>query len=265
MRLRAAANTQSDTLIILEADTLFTVTEIVGDWGRTCYKNMEGWIHLGYCTRLEEDEPVETGDLYTTGENSLRLRAQATTESDTLAFIGADTLLTITEIVGEWGRTMYQEKEGWVHLGYCTLVEAAVPEEPKDTSLWPADVGECVVVATGLNIRQTAGTDGKWIGRAAQGDQLQVLHIDEHWAEITWQDGPGWVCLGEMGTPYLYLCGDVTLDGKVDAGDIKLLEAYFNGVALLEPVQILAGDLNCDGNVDRTDHALLTEKGEEAS
>lgn len=264
MRLRAAANTQSETLTILETDTLFTVTEIVGDWGRTCYDNLDGWIHLGYCIRQEEETSVVTGDVYTTGENSLRLRAAATTDSETLAFIGADTLLTITEIAGDWGKTVYHEKEGWVHLGYCTLVKATEPEEPKDASLWPAGVGQCVVVATGLNIRQTAGTDGKWIGRAAQGDVLQVVRTEEHWAEVIRQDGTGWVCLGEMGTPYLYLCGDVTLDGAVDAGDIKLMEAYFNGVALLEPVQILAGDLNGDGTVDLADHTLLTEKGAQA-
>lgn len=266
MRLRSSATTQSDTLALLGTDTIFTVTQIDGDWGKTVYQGLEGWVHLGYCTRTDgEDVTVpdeESAQVYTTGTNCVRLRAEASAESETLAFIGTGVLLSVTEISGNWGKTVYQDKNGWVYLGYCTLYEATeTPEEETSAASWPAGEGNCVVVATGLNVRQSGAVTGNWIGRLGCGDIVIVLACEGDWAQIQWQDGTGWICLGEYGTPYLYRCGDVTLDGVCDASDQKLMEAFFSGVALFDETQRLVADMNSDGVVNAADLACMESEG----
>ncbi len=277
MRLRANATTDSGILALLPTNTEFTVTDIEGNWGKTVYNAQVGWIYLPYCTLIADDTP-NTSDptepdvpdtptetvrhLYTTGTNTLRLRAEANDTSDTLAYITADTELLVTEINGEWGKTIYKEKTGWVYLGYCTLLESNVSENDTPASQWPANVGTCVVIATSLNVRVAADINGTWLGSAAYGEQLTVLQTNGDWAKISWQNSEGWVCMGQYGTPYLYLVGDVTMDGHVDDGDHKLMDAFFSGVALPDAVQMLIADINNDGTVNETDRALLTEKGE---
>lgn len=274
MRLRAAATTQSDTLALLGTDTVFTVTQIDGDWGLTEYQEQTGWVHLGYCTEYADatpDTPEDNGaalQYYSTGSNCLRLRAEASADSDTLAFIGTNTVFAASEISGDWGKTEYQGKIGWVHLGYCTLQESDAPEdvppveeEETPARLWPAGTGHCVVVASGLNVRQSGDVTGKWIGRLGRGDEVNVLSCEGDWARVEWQDGSGWICLGENGTPYVYRYGDLTLDGVCDAADIALMGAFFNGVAMLTEVQRLAADMNADGIINYADVTLLGTKG----
>lgn len=266
MRLRAAATTQSDTLALLGTETVFTVTQIDGSWGKTVYQGLEGWVHLGYCTMTDSENATEpdeeSAQLYTTGANCVRLRAEASADSETLAFIGTDMVLSVTEISGSWGKTVYQDKIGWVHLGYCTLCTSEeAPDEETPAALWPAGEGACVVVASGLNVRQSGAVTGQWIGRLGRGDTVTVLACEGDWARIQWQDGTGWVCLGEYGTPYLYRCGDVTLDGVCDASDQTLMTAFFSGVALFDDVQRLTADMNGDGIVNAADLALMESEG----
>ncbi len=280
LRLRAGADDTSDTLAYIGTNTELIITETDGDWGKTIYNGKEGWVHLGYCTLLqsdlpEEDTPTEpdipdTPDTptetdiarYTTGGNNLRLRAMATDASDTLAYIGPETELIVTQIIGAWGKTIYNGKEGWVYLAYCTLLEGNLPENGVTDSQWPANLGNCVVVIDGLNVRSEANGSGTLLGSARLGTHVTVVAIEDDWAKIHWNGGMGWICLGEYGTPYVYLAGDVTLDGTVNASDHKLMEAFFSGVALPDTLQMLLADINGDGSVNATDRALLAEKGE---
>ena len=54
---------------------------------------------------------------------SLRLRSGAGTSNSTLANIPFGTVLTITEISNNWGKTTYSGKTGWVSLDYIEPVE----------------------------------------------------------------------------------------------------------------------------------------------
>jgi hypothetical protein len=61
----------------------------------------------------------------------------------------------------------------------------------------------------------------------------------------------------QMVTLYVYICGDVTGDGVIDAADVVYLinYLYIHGPALV-PLQ--AGDVNCDGTIDAADAVYLT-------
>lgn len=271
MRLRAAATTNSDTLAYIGTDTEFIVTELDGEWGKTKYQGMDGWVNLPYCTLLSEqppaddpvappaDDPAEPSVehlRYTTGDSCMRLRAAATTESETLAFIGTDTEFLVTEQDGNWGKTIYQGKTGWVNLAFCQKCDnqdaSSIPASP-----WPVSVGRCVVTATALNIRQSPDISGAWLGRLGNGEIVTLLSCEGDWARVQWLDGSGWLCLGQENEPYLHLCGDLTLDGICNEDDRALFSAYLAGEATLNATQLLAADYNGDHMVNASDLALL--------
>lgn len=259
MRLRTGASIATATLTVLPPDTAFTITQMEGNWGKTIYKGQIGWIYIPYCTLITDDTPEESiCGLYTTGNNNLRLRAEATDTSETLAYIGTNTELRITQINDGWGKTTYNGKDGWVYLAYCTLVTEYFSTELD--SPWYADLGDCVVVVDGLHIYTEI--DGATTDIVTIGTHVTVVDIKADWAKIHWNGNIGWIRLGEYGTPYLYLAGDITLDGAVDASDHKLMEAFFSGVALPDALQMLVADINGDGSVNAIDRAMLAEKGE---
>ena len=278
LRLRAEASDNSDTLAYIGTNTELIITQIADGWGKTVYNGKDGWVYLGYCTLVTENIPAEPDtptepdtpavpeetlcDLYTTGHNSLRLRAEASDTSDTLAYIGTNTELIITQIADGWGKTAYNGKEGWVYLGLCTLLEHRLPDEGATDSPWCADLGNCVVVADGLYVYTANNGEGATLAPIRLGTPVTVVEIAGDWAKIHWNDGMCWIRLGEYGTPYVYLAGDVTLDGAVNISDHKLMEAFFSGVALPDALQMLVADVNGDGSVNDADRAILAAKGE---
>ncbi len=268
LRLRAEATDTSETLAYIGTNTELNITQINDGWGKTTYNGKDGWVYLAYCTPVAEGLPTESAPpdtpeepicgLYTTGNHNLRLRAEATDTSETLAYIGTNTELNITQINDGWGKTTYNGKDGWVYLAYCTPVAESLPT--KLDSSWFADLGNCVVVVDDLHIHTEI--DGVATDIVTMGTHVTVVDIEADWAKIHWNGNIGWVRLGEYGTPYLYLAGDVTLDGTVDAGDCKLMDAFFSGVALPDALQMLVADINGDGSVNAIDRTMLAEKGE---
>ena len=53
------------------------------------------------------------------------------------------------------------------------------------------------------------------------------------------------------------LCGDVNLDGKVDAADLKMLQRYLFGTINLSEQALIAADVDKDGRVSDSDFAYL--------
>lgn len=81
----------------------------------------DGYI-LGYGVPDYENSYVlpEPGIYITTAE-TLNFRAGPTTDSDILGKLSRGTELEVTEIAnGKWGKTVYDGKDGWVSLDYCT-------------------------------------------------------------------------------------------------------------------------------------------------
>ncbi|MBW4696604.1 MAG: carboxypeptidase-like regulatory domain-containing protein [Aphanocapsa lilacina HA4352-LM1] len=70
------------------------------------------------------------------------------------------------------------------------------------------------------------------------------------------------VCLGvwTAGAAARTASGDVNGDGRVDAGDIRLIDAYLEGSLLLQDEQIKAADADGDGKITATDRERLDRR-----
>ncbi|BAC88000.1 dockerin type I domain-containing protein [Gloeobacter violaceus] len=70
------------------------------------------------------------------------------------------------------------------------------------------------------------------------------------------------VCLGvwTAGAAARAASGDVNGDGRVDAGDIRLIDEYLGGTRLLQDEQIKAADADGDGQITATDREMLDRR-----
>ena len=84
-----------------------------------------------YCNSLtfgagSVSSSYKTGKYKITAEPTLRVRSGPGTSYSKVTFIPTNTVVTVTEISGDWGKVTYNGSTGWINLLYADLVEATV-------------------------------------------------------------------------------------------------------------------------------------------
>lgn len=150
---------------------------------------------------------------------NLNLRAEANTDSSSLAVMQKGDIIDVTEIDGYWGKTVYNGKTGWVFLQYTSFFSRK--------EITPS--GEVF----------TLGTDGYL--RAVEWKQTLDL-FSEHFAKqnITVKSASG---------------GDISASGYVGTGSVVAIEV--NGSVIDTATVCLAGDVNRNGSLDVGDYILI--------
>ena len=150
-----------------------------------------------------------TGTVNTEG-SSLRLRAQASTDSSVLTKLPHNSQVeVIDQPDAGWYHVSYKGTEGYVSADYLIVTEdvAAQPvptsAEPAAQSDEPADAMYIKVLQGPLNIRTGPSTDYDRVGQLSVGRTAEVLDVLDGWYQI------------EAG----YVCGDYVRE--VDAAEAQ--------------------------------------------
>lgn len=229
LNVRTEADPSSPSVQKLAVGTRLEILEqkVVDDvtWGRTT----DGWVNMKYVT-LDGDlstttdpsgestdptsAPEETTGSSETSEGttgtitakSLNVRSGPGTKYKTTGSVKKGDKVTIYEKSGNWGRT----KDGWISLKYVkldgdvaesTTTPTTTTTENTTTGTSTSKVG--IITASELNIRSTAGTDGKKAGAYEFGDQVKIT-------EETTVDGTKWgkTSKGWISLKYVYIQGE---------------------------------------------------------
>ena len=171
--------------IVLSSDDEF-VTAIIGDEDGYVRKKM-------YSVTLSKIYAYATPDYsiiaeytpgkYMTTASALNFRAAPSTSAVSYCKIPLGTIITITAINGDWGRTEYEGKTGWVHLDYVfsyddshsDTSEYAVKWNVIDVSKWQGNIDWNKIAA--------ADIQGVIIRMAFRGTATKVIHTDEKFYE----------------------------------------------------------------------------------
>lgn len=161
-----------------------------------------------------------------TSGGTLNLRAAPTTKSKVLLTISNGTVLNIYEKDGDWCRTIYRGKEGYVMTSFLQPEqqeetgekwdhlaedETETMPSPKPTGVEktydptltvPEDqwVGWVNTGSGSLNLRAWCALNAPALAQMPEGDPLTVLAMGEEWTKILWEGTEGY-CL----TKYLML------------------------------------------------------------
>ena len=234
LNLRANSSTSSDALTIIPKGTEITVTEIDGIWGKTSYGEYEGYVCLTYASfisdiifkdpaELSSEEPSSeessedpssepdvspefvTGIYETTG--SVNLRKSATTSSSILGAIPKGTTVTVTEVIGTWGKVTYNGKEGYFGLKYAKLISADadnvefVETETMGEDEWiqlPSTdkyTKGNYITTSKLNLRAEPTTSSSKLLQMPLGSKIQILEVKNGWGRLIYDGKEGWCSL----------------------------------------------------------------------
>ncbi len=209
------------------------------------YEYLSQSPHVGY----------SVGD-YTTTDN-LRLRAGAGTDYEGLDIIPKGTVITVTEIDGEWGKTIYDGKEGWVCLKYASFNEKSVVLD----SLKPIE-GSGITVKDGFVYGVAAKTTAEQLFALFENEGLSVSGDQRYIGSGTL------LSLTDAGinkgSVTIIVSGDTNGDGIHSSGDYIIYKSVLNGSTVPDEVLSKTADMDGDGEIATFDYIffkkLLTDK-----
>ena len=130
----------------LHNNSVGEIIEEAGDWLKITSGSVEGYIKAEYALRGEEGaaKAEEVGERLAKVEAvTLRLREEATTESDTLHLLPQEEVLPVQEEAEGWVRVTVGETEGYVSADYVEVYtvyqEAESKEEEEDSEAEETD------------------------------------------------------------------------------------------------------------------------------
>jgi hypothetical protein len=102
------------------------ILETDGDWYKITSGNVEGYVSSEYILTGEEAIAIakeEAATYATVTTEALRVRREASTESDILSLVNKDEDLAVVEEGDEWVRVEVDDEEGYVYKEYVTIEE----------------------------------------------------------------------------------------------------------------------------------------------
>ncbi|MBP3674697.1 MAG: SH3 domain-containing protein [Oscillospiraceae bacterium] len=115
---------------------------------------------------------VKQGIAFVTG-SGLRMRASASTSSQTLASASKGEVVVILGKQGDWYKVIYNLKEGYMHGDYLNV-----------RTTENVELGYGKVNANSVNLRSGAGTSNKVVATASKGDKAYIIGISDSWYKV---------------------------------------------------------------------------------
>ena len=218
LNVRTDPDSDSPSIQKLAVGTRIEILEqqVVDDvtWGKIA----DGWVNMKYVTldgaepdaTTDPTEPEATQAPDTSGDSKgttgtitaseLNIRSGPGTNYKKTGTVKKGDKVVILEKSGNWGRT----KDGWVSLKYVKL-DGTVSESTNDekTTTGTATSKTVIITASELNIRSSAGTDGKKVGAYEYGDQVSITEQATVDGSTWGKTSKGWISL-----KYTYIQGE---------------------------------------------------------
>ncbi len=123
VNIRSEANTDSDVVGKLYANSAATLVEEVGGWYHITSGNCEGYIKSEYLIVGDEQAAKDISTrIAKVGVDSLRVRKAASTDADVLEYVDAnEELEVVDESTKGWVKVEVGDETGYVSLDYVTL------------------------------------------------------------------------------------------------------------------------------------------------
>ena len=124
LRLRAEASTSSDIVTTLDKSVAVAILDDSTEgWYKIAYEGNTGYVSADYLL-VDQDNVFETyGRVNSDGVN---VRSGASTESEVLATVDADTIVTVNGLVGGWyDVTCKYGTEGYIRSDFLDLTESS--------------------------------------------------------------------------------------------------------------------------------------------
>ncbi|KUO76261.1 MAG: N-acetylmuramoyl-L-alanine amidase [Desulfosporosinus sp. BRH_c37] len=119
-----------------------------------------------------------------TASSGLNLRDTPSSTGIALVTIPKDTTIELNEQQGQWYKTTYQSKTGWISANYITKSTTKIIKEPEKGT---------ITALGSLNLRETPSPTGNVLTAIPQGTMVELIQKQAQWYKTTYQSKTGWI------------------------------------------------------------------------
>ena len=119
-----------------------------------------------------------------TASGGLNLRDTPSSTGIALVTIPKDTTIVLLEQQGQWYKTTYQSKTGWISAAYVAKITEPTIKEPQKGT---------ITASGGLNLRETPSPTGTALVTIPLGTTVDLLQKQDQWYKTTYQAKTGWI------------------------------------------------------------------------
>lgn len=144
---------------------------------------------------IEVTTPNEPQKGIVTASGGLNLRDAPSSNGTMLFTIPKGTKIDLTEQQGQWYKTTYQSKTGWVSADYVTKSTTPIIKDPQQG---------IITASGGLNLRETPSPTGNALVTIPKGTTVDLIQKQDQWYNTTYQAKTGWISADyvSLGTTY---------------------------------------------------------------
>ena len=145
LNLRETPSSTGNVLITIPADATIDLSEKQDQWYKTTYQSKTGWVSANYLTVTSKKGIISASA-------GLNLRETPSSTGNMLITIPKDTIVELIEQQGQWYKTTYQSKTGWISADYVTLSTTTTekPTTPTTTINLSANGQVYILGGTGI-------------------------------------------------------------------------------------------------------------------
>ena len=185
----------------------------------------------------------------------MNFRADHSITSDIFSVLPSGIEVTVSEINGIWGKIVYNGLTGWISLDYSTKLN----DNPEAAARFPTGTYSTDEI---MNFRADPDLTAASYGLIPKGTELKITEVKGIWGKTTYRGRTGWLSLEystckSSDTDNSTVLGDADGNGKITAGDARLILRHFVSLESIDKTYLNQCDFNGDGKIEPADARLV--------
>lgn len=130
LNLRETPSSTGNVLTTIPEGTMIDLSDKQDQWYKTTYQAKTGWVSANYLS-------VTSIKGITKASGGLNLRETPSSTGNVLVMIPKDTSVELLEQQGQWYKTTYESKTGWISADYVTIAANNEPSSSDNSNSAP--------------------------------------------------------------------------------------------------------------------------------
>lgn len=197
LRVRAAANTNSDVLGYFSNGDKVNIKAEVGNWYRINFNGKEGYVSKEY-VKLDsvEIKAVTKKGKVVNVTTRLRIRQNASTTSAVIGNLHNGEEFNIISKSGQWYNIQVGSTVGFIHSDYVKEISGNESQSQPTTPSQPSEnvqaTGKVINVTSNLRVRKSPDTSATILGYLLNGEEVSITGESGQWYEISFKGSKGY-------------------------------------------------------------------------
>lgn len=190
LNVREGAGLSYKVISVAKKGDRFSLIEEKGDWLHVSLNSTgkKGWVASWLVKKLSSENGVSSSTKKgIVTANQLRVRSGPGTSYQVVTSLNQGATVTINKAESSWYQIKTASVTGWVSAEFIQEIKSTNTEQSSSSQQ------SGTITANNLNVRSTASTSGKILGKLQKGSTVTILSIEGFWVKIQYGGQAAWV------------------------------------------------------------------------